>query len=149
MLPESIFATYDPLPNIFSGLIGAFVGVGVSFGISYWNAVRTAKEALCCKLLRLRYYQFASLNQSEDNLKAKQQFIETYPEILGAVISYRNLITPPDRGTLTEALIRFRGVAKLRKEYARSCYSPPLTQGELNARIDVMLKALGYQGEDA
>lgn len=131
------------LDSLLSGLIGVFVGSILSGIIAWWIALNNARDALRGKLLALKTFSFVEIGDRKS--EHFQKFRATYPDILAAILAYRNLLPLNLRWKIDEALYCYRGDKKgAMKNVPCLKYSHIDVASELDfeKRIDKLLGAI-------
>ena len=137
-----IAMTFD---NLCSGLIGVLIGSVLSGFIAWWTLLNNARDVLRGKLLVLKSYHLFEIGNKKS--QHFEKFRETYPDILTAFLSYRNLLPLMCRGKIDDAFYYYRGGSKselLKKNSLFGKYShiDVGSESAFEQRIDKLLEAI-------
>ena len=127
--------TFD---NIFSGLVGAIVGVSASFALSWFNRRRDSRLALSEVLFEMRHtcYYDVLLNQKDESAQLlRQRYIEA-KKLSFAVLQW---CYPWERSRMIKAWNIFKGPKTSQHVEIDYMYDTVRDWKELHARTEPLL----------
>jgi hypothetical protein len=129
------------IDNLFSGTIGACLGVGASFGLNWFNRHRDSRLKLVEILLEIRHVSFYAMYASQID-DSPRFFSERYLQIKIAFFSVLQWCYPWERRNLINAWLSFKGEKTSEHKESDRQYDIIRDYHDVFSRTEPLLKLL-------